>query len=275
MLKSVPQPLLRLIAPLALALAPLAMFWAPLAMALELSDYEFIDLSHPYNEDTLYWPTSTKKFHKESLAHGDTDGGYFYSANNLSTPEHGGTHLDAPIHFSANGMTTDQLPLEQLIAPGVVIDVSAQAAKDRNYRLTKEDVLTFEKTHGKIAPGTAVLLRTGWSQYWPDAKAYLGDDTPGDASNLSFPSFGEAAIRLLVQQRQIAIFGLDTASTDYGRSTDFIVHRIASGGDVPGLENLNALEKLPPTGFILIALPMKIEGGSGGPARVVALVPSS
>ena len=131
----------------------------------------------------------------------------------------------------------------------------------------------FEATHGKIKAGTAVLLRTGWGKYWPDTKSYLGDDTPGDASKLSFPSFGESATRLLVEERKVALIGLDTASIDYGPSKDFIVHRIAAKHNVPGIENLANLDKLPVTGFMLIALPVNIEGGSGGPVRVVALIP--
>ncbi len=242
------------------------------AHALDLSGHELIDLSYPYNADTIYWPTAPSRFELKRLAHGQTEAGFFYSANTLCTPEHGDTHLDAPIHFFAGRRTVDQVPLAQLIAPGVVIDVSVKAAQDRNYRLRPEDVLAFEKQHGRIAPGSAVLLRTGWGKYWPDVKAYLGDDTLGDASGLEFPSFGEDAARMLVEERKVALIGLDTASIDYGRSKDFIVHRIVAEHNVPGLENLANLERLPATGFTLIALPMKIEGGSGGPVRVVALV---
>ncbi|MCZ6895168.1 MAG: cyclase family protein [Gammaproteobacteria bacterium] len=163
--------------------------------------------------------------------------------------------------------------MERLIAPGVVIDVTKQAGADRNYRIEPRDVLAFEADHGFIEPGAIVLLRTGWSNYWPDRKAYLGDDSPGDASKLQFPSYGLEAARLLVEERKVALIGVDTASIDFGKSDDFEVHRIAAAGNVGGLENLTALEQLPPSGFVVIALPMKIEGGSGGPARVVALVP--
>ena len=243
------------------------------AWALNVSDYRLVDLSHSYNNKTLYWPTSPSKFEKKQLFHGITDGGWFYSANTICTPEHGGTHLDAPVHFSADGIATDEIPLDGLIAPAVVIDISGQAESDHNYRLTAEDVLSFEKRHGMIKAGTIVLLRTGWSRYWPDARTYLGDDTPGDAGNLQFPSYGEDAARLLVEKRQVIILGVDTASIDYGESDDFIVHRVAAARNVAGLENLTGLAGLPATGAVVMALPMKIEGGSGGPARVVALVP--
>lgn len=240
---------------------------------LEPADSQIVDLTHPYNEKTVYWPTSPSKFTMEKLAYGPTEGGYFYSAYTIATPEHGGTHLDAPRHFAEKGRTADEIPLDQLIGPAVVIDIAAKARADRNYRLTAEDVLAFEKTHGTIPADTIVLLRTDWSRHWPNAKAYLGDDTPGDASKLSFPSYGEGAARLLVDDRKVSALGIDTASIDYGRSTDFVVHRIAAARNVPGLENLTNLDRLPPRGATVIALPMKIEGGSGGPVRVIALLP--
>jgi kynurenine formamidase len=243
------------------------------AFALDIGDYRLVDLSHSYGADTLYWPTSPTAFEKEELGYGMTEGGWFYSSYSVCTPEHGGTHLDAPIHFAAGGISTEKIPLEKLVAPAVVIDVSEDASKDRNYRLTAEDVREFEAEHGEIAAGTIVLMRTDWSQHWPDAIAYLGDDTPGDASNLQFPGFGAEATRILAEQRKVALLGVDTASVDYGKSQDFIVHRIGAGQGVANLENLTNLDQLPATGALVLALPMKIEGGSGGPARVVALVP--
>jgi kynurenine formamidase len=242
--------------------------------SLDLSSYRLVDLTHPFNEYTLYWPTAPSRFELEELAYGHTEGGWFYSAYRLCTPEHGGTHLDAPIHFAADGQTTDQVPLERLVAPAVVIDISAQVAADRDYRLTQADVESFEKTHGRIEADTVVLLRTGFSRYWPDPKTYFGDDTPGDTSNLHFPSFSFEAARLLVEQRRVAVLGVDTASIDYGQSADFQVHRIAAKHNVPGLENLTNLDQLPPTGAVVIALPMKVEGGSGGPLRAIALLPT-
>jgi kynurenine formamidase len=243
------------------------------AQTIDLTRYRLVDLSHGYGPGTLYWPTSTTKFALKPDASGPTPGGWFYAANTLSTPEHGGTHLDAPRHFSEKGRTTDQIPLDQLVAPAVVIDVTKEAAADRDYRLTREAVVAFETANGTIALGTVVLLRTGWSRHWPNAKPYLGDDTPGDASKLSFPSYGAEAARLLVEDRGVAALGIDTASIDYGRSTDFQVHRIAAARNVPGFENLTNLDQLPARGGLVVALPMKIEGGSGGPLRAIALVP--
>ena len=256
-----------------IAFGVIAGFVALPALALEFGDYQIVDLTHSYGDDTLYWPTSPSKFAKEELSFGETAGGWFYSAYSICTPEHGGTHLDAPLHFAAEGLSTDRIPLRDLVANAVVIDVSEAAAADRNYLLTASDVLQFEAEHGRINAGDIVLLRTGWDRYWPDAKTYLGDDTAGDASKLEFPSYGEDSARLLVEERQVAMLGVDTASTDFGKSTDFVVHRIAAARNVSNLENLTNLDKLPSTGAVVVALPMKIAGGSGGPVRVIALVP--
>ena len=242
--------------------------------ALEVDEFRLVDLTHPYNEKTIYWPTSPSRFELETLAEGPTEAGWFYSAYAICTPEHGGTHLDAPVHFAAAGMAADELPLDKLIADAVVIDVSVKARGNPAFRLSASDVRGFEADHGRIEAGTIVLLRTGWSERWPDTRAYLGDDTPGDASRLSFPGYGADAARLLVEERGVAILGIDTASIDYGPSADFPVHRIAAARNVAGLENLTNLADLPATGAVVIALPMKIEGGSGGPVRVVALVPN-
>ena len=244
-----------------------ALFSLP-ATALDISEYYLVDLSHSYGDDTLYWPTSPSQFEKTVISFGETESGGFYSAFSICTPEHGGTHLDAPMHFARDGLSTDEVPLDNLIAPAVVIDVSEKAADDRGYLLSVDDVHSFEDAHGPIAPGTIVLLHTGWSKYWPDARTYMGE-----IGKLEFPSYGEDAARLLVEARKVAILGIDTASTDFGTSKKFVVHRVAAENNVSNLENLTNLDDLPPTGALVIALPMKIEGGSGGPVRVVALVP--
>ncbi|HKX58027.1 MAG TPA: cyclase family protein [Steroidobacteraceae bacterium] len=241
------------------------------AEPLDLQHYRLVDLTHAYDKDTVFWPSGPTHFDLKRLHYGETDAGFFYSANTFCTPEHGGTHLDAPIHFARDRQTAEQVPLERLVGPVVVIDVSDKAAAERDYRVTPEDVLAFEAKHGRIESGMRVLVRTGWSRRWPDATAYLGHAT--DAAKLHFPSYGAEAARLLVEERKVALLGIDTASIDYGPAPDFPVHRIAAAANVPGLENMTGLEALPPRGAILVALPMKIAGGSGGPTRVVALVP--
>lgn len=243
------------------------------ADAIEFDDYELVDLSHSYDKETIYWPTSPTAFELKQLSYGVTEAGYFYAANSFSTPEHGGTHIDAPIHFAEHGWHVAEIPLERLMGTAIVIDISSQAKHDRDYRLTVADVESFEKAHGKIEAGAMVLLRTDFSKYWPDAARYLGSNTPGDASDLHFPGYGEAATRLLVEQRKVKALGIDTASIDFGPSTNFIVHQIVGANSVLGFENLTNLDKLSAVGSSLIALPMKIGGGSGAPLRVVALLP--
>lgn len=232
-----------------------------------------VDLSHAFDAGTIYWPTSPTRFDLTPLASGVTEGGWFYSANSFCAPEHGGTHLDAPIHFARGKRTADQIPVRQLVAPAAVIDVSKAAADDPDYRLSVADVRAWEKKNGTIPGGAIVLLRTGWSARWPDRKRYLGDDAPGDASNLHFPSYGPEAAALLVRDRRVGALGVDTASIDPGDSKDFPVHRLAAEANVPGLENLTGLGALPGSGAWVIALPMKVGGGSGGPLRAIALVP--
>ncbi|HEX9800077.1 MAG TPA: cyclase family protein [Thermoanaerobaculia bacterium] len=243
--------------------------------ALDLATAAIVDLGHVYDEQTVYWPTDTRGFRLERLAYGQTAAGFFYAANAFCTAEHGGTHLDAPIHFHQGGATADAVPLQRLVAPAVVIDVVEKAESDSDYRLTVADVEAFERVHGRINPGEIILLHTGWSVRWPDRSRYLGDDTPGDASNLHFPAYGAEAAELLVRQRHVAALGLDTASLDHGPSRDFPVHRIVAAADVPGFENLTNLDRLPPRGGWIVALPMKIGGGSGAPLRAVALMPAA
>ena len=238
-----------------------------------VAGWRMIDLSHAYGGNTLYWPTDTRGFALETLAEGHTEAGYFYAAKQFATAEHGGTHLDAPVHFAEGGDDVASIPLDRLILPGIVVDVTEQAAADPDYLVTAGDIGAWEELHGPVPGGAAVLIRTGWPDRWPDALAYLGDNTPGDASNLHFPGVGEDAARLLIEERGIGMLGIDTASVDYGQSTDFIVHQIGGAAGVPNLENVGDLSELPETGFLLVALPMKIEGGTGAPVRIVALVP--
>lgn len=239
-----------------------------------LDEVNIVDLSHTYDNSTIFWPTSPIGFEHKALAFGPSGNGYFYAAYTFNMPEHGGTHLDAPIHFSRGAKTVGELPISDFYAPLAIIDVSAKATADRDYRLAPEDIAAFEEKHGTLTPGTAVVVRTNWSKFWPDTKAYLGDDTPGDASNLSFPGFGAAAAKVLVA-RKVSMIGIDTASIDYGKSKDFAVHVVIAGANIPALENLANLSGLPETGSWILAAPMKIGRGSGAPARVIAFVPKS
>ncbi|MEK8093696.1 cyclase family protein [Methylocystis sp. IM3] len=243
------------------------------AQTIDLAASKVIDLSHPYDANTVYWPTEPTGFQLKQEHKGLTKGGFFYYSNTFCSPEHGGTHIDAPMHFAENHWTNAEIPLDRLIRPAVVIDISEKASKNRDYALSPADVQEWEKNNGRIPDGAIVLLRTGWSARWPHRKAYLGDDTPGVATNLHFPAFGPEAATLLVSDRHVSMIGLDTASIDIGPSQDFMVHRIVSAANVPGLENLANLDQLPATGAVVMAMPMKIAQGSGAPARVIAFAP--
>ena len=240
--------------------------------ASAVDESKIVDLTYAFDRDTVYWPTA-KPFMLEKVAAGRTDAGFWYAANNISLAEHGGTHLDAPIHFAEGKWTADEIPLDKLIGPATVIDVRSQAARDPDYRVTVEDIRRSEKAHGRIPEGAVVLVLTGWGRFWPDKKKYLGTDKPGDVDHLHFPGFSREVAEFLVKERVIDAVGIDTASLDYGQSKDFIVHRILNGANKPGLENVANLDRLPPRGATLIALPMKIKGGSGGPVRIIALLP--
>lgn len=234
-----------------------------------------IDLTHAFDAETIYWPTDTRGFQLETVFSGETDKGYYYSANRFAAAEHGGTHVDAPVHFAAGRRTLDRIPVEQLIGPGVLIDASAACEADPDHLVGVAELESFERAHGRIPDGAIVLLFTGYGARWPDRARYLGTDLRGDeaVTKLHFPGLDPDAARWLVERRTIGAVGLDTPSIDRGPSSLFESHRILFAKDVPAFENVANLDRLPATGFQVIALPMKIKDGTGGPLRIVAVVP--
>jgi len=234
---------------------------------------KWVDLTHSFSATSIYWPTDTAGFRLEQLAHGHTPGGWFYSSYRFSSAEHGGTHLDAPIHFAEKGWTNDQLPLTSLVGAAAVVDVTARVTPD--YLLTVDDLTKWEAEHGRIPKGAILLVRTGWDSKYRDRTAYLGTALTGASAvpQLHFPGVSAEAAQWLVDNRSIAALGIDTPSVDYGQSADFRAHVILYSKNIPGFENVANLSALPATGSFVVALPMKIEGGSGGPLRIVAYVP--
>jgi kynurenine formamidase len=230
-----------------------------------------IDLSYPFDATTVYWPTA-ETFQLETDFEGTTEQGYFYSAYRYRAAEHGGTHLDAPVHFAKGRRSVDQIPLEQLMGPGVLIDVTQQCAANTDYLVSISDIQNWEKRYGRIPAGSIVLLRTGFGKYYPDRKKYLGTDERGAGAvpKLHFPGLDPKAATWLTQNRSIKAIGLDTASIDRGQSTLFESHRILFDKNIPAFENVANLDQLPVKGFSIVALPMKIKGGSGGPLRIIA-----
>jgi kynurenine formamidase len=239
-----------------------------------LSTGRWIDLSHEYSSETINWPTEPP-FRLEVVAAGMTPGGWYYASNRFSTPEHGGTHLDAPVHFAEGMSTTDRVTLDRLTGPAVVVDVRARADSSADYLVGVADLEGWESRQGRIPDGAIVLLRTGWSTRWPDRARYLGTTKTGAAAvpELHFPGLDSAAAEWLVRQRRIDALGIDTPSIDRGQSRDFIAHRILMAADMPLFENVASLDSLPELGAYVVALPMKIRGGTGGPLRIAALAP--
>lgn len=235
---------------------------------------QWIDLSYDLSSETVYWPTA-EPFKLDTVSAGMTEKGYYYSAYQFCAAEHGGTHIDAPIHFAEGRKTVDEIPLSQLIAPAIKIDVSQKALADRDYQISKEDFSAWESAHGKIPDGSIVLLQTGYGQYWPDRVKYLGTAKRGTegVAELHFPGLHPEAAAWLVSNRKVSAIGLDTASIDYGQSQNFASHVTLMGQNVPAFENVANLEKVPTVGAQIIALPMKIKGGSGGPLRIIAFLP--
>lgn len=234
---------------------------------------EWVDLSHSFGDDTIYWVTA-EPFKRTTVAEGVTDKGYYYSAYNFSGAEHGGTHLDAPIHFAEGKRTADQIELSQLVGPAVKIDVSEKSSADRDYLITAEDFKAWEAANGKIPDWSIILLQTGFASRWPDKKSYLGTDQKGpDAvKDLHFPGLHPEAAKWLVENRKFKAIGIDTASIDYGQSTDFQSHVALMTNNIPAFENVGDMSRLPAKGFHVVAFPMKIKGGSGGPLRIAALL---
>lgn len=225
----------------------------------------------------MYWPNNPTGFKLDTQFNGITPAGFYYSSNQFFAPEHGGTHLDAPVHFAKGKWSSDEIPLQNLLGESVVIDVSSKTKDNADYLITVADVEAWEKENGKIPENAVLLFKTGWGQYYPDAVKYLGTAEKGaDAiSKLHFPSISPELAAWLVKNRKIKAIGIDTSSVDYGQSKDFKTHQIIYTEDIVGFENVANIEKLPTKGAFIVALPMKIKGGTGGPLRLIAWIPGS
>ena len=238
------------------------------------SDGQWIDLTHSFDEHTIYWPTSDL-FRLDTVSEGITDSGYYYAAFKFCTAEHGGTHLDAPVHFAEGKHAMEEIPVDRLIGEAIVMDVSEKALQNPDYQVSVADFEQWESTNGPLPDDAIVLIYTGYSRFWPDPLKYMGTLERGveAVALLHFPGLDPEAARWLVQNRSIKVIGLDTPSIDYGQSKLFESHRILFEENIPAFENIANLERLPSTGAFLVALPMKIKGGSGGPLRIVAFLP--
>jgi kynurenine formamidase len=236
-------------------------------------DGKWIDLSHSYDQNTPYWPTA-EGFEMDTVFAGMTPGGYYYSAYQFSSAEHGGTHIDAPVHFAEGRQSVDEIPLENLTGLAIVIDVRDSVADYIDYQISVADFQNWEAINGKMPDDVIILINTGFARFWPDKLKYLGTDLRGAeaVALLHFPGLHPDAAQWLIDQRSVKAIGLDTPSIDYGRSSDFKSHRILFTKNIPVFENLANLDALPNDGAYIVALPMKIKGGSGGPLRIAAWV---
>ena len=237
------------------------------------ADFDLVDLTHALSEDSLYWPNGSP-FEYERQLWGTGEDGTWYAMGYFATPEHLGTHLDAPIHFAESGWTNAEIPLGRFLAPAVVVDISARAATDADTTLQADDIDRWIEEHGELPPGAIILVRTGWSTQWPDWNGYYGSDDPFDTTTMHFPGVSPAGAERAIAAGAVGV-GIDTASIDPGNDLAFRAHRVLAEAQLFNLENLTSLDQLPEAGAYLIALPAKIEGGSGAPARVVGLVPRS
>jgi kynurenine formamidase len=245
---------------------------APQSPAVTLDDLvsgtaKTVDLSYPLNKNSAFWPGENyKPFELHTIATLEQNG---VLSKAFASPEHLGTHIDAPNHFAKDQISVDQIKPESLFAPGVVIDVVGPVSLDPDFRLSVEHIKTWETQQGRIPDGAIVLLHTGWDRHWGDTLRYQNKDARGE---MHFPAFSAAAAKFLVEERNVRGIGLDTMSMDYGVSKDFPVHKVVNGAGRYGLENVANLDKLPPRDFYLFVAPMKIETGSGGPTRIFAIV---
>ncbi len=233
----------------------------------------WIDLTYEFSNETIYWPTSDL-FQIDTVAVGLMEAGFYYESYKISTAEHGGTHLDAPIHFSEGKQSTEEIPLDRLIGPALIVDVTDKVATNRDYLVSVEDLVDWEAANGMIEDGSIILIRTGYGKYWPDPEAYLGTALrgPEGVAALHFPGLGSEAATWLVENRNIDALGIDTASIDRGQSATYDAHQILFKSNIPAFENVANLDQLPVKGSEVIALPMKIKNGSGGPLRIIARI---
>jgi len=226
-----------------------------------------VDLTHALNEQVPTFEATDKSPYQVKTAATVAKKGYFL--REFCVPEHFGTHLDAPAHFVEGLWTVDQIPAERLVSPLVVIDAVAKAKADADYQIAVEDIAAWERVHGEIPLNAVVIANTGWNSRWSSADAYRNADAKGVKH---FPGYSKDAATFLVEGRKVNGLGIDTLSIDYGPSTDFPVHQYTMAHSIYHLENVANLEHVPASGAVVVAAPIKLEGGSGGPVRILALV---
>ncbi|HNW72343.1 MAG TPA: cyclase family protein [Bacteroidales bacterium] len=243
-------------------------------LSMQLQKASWIDLSHEYDSNTVYWPTNVK-FRHDTVFCGINSQNYFYASFKYSAEEHGGTHFDAPLHFHQGGESIEKIGMERLHGPAVVVDVTGQTSQNRDYLVGKTDLENWEKIHGRIPDGAVILLRTGWGKFYHDHLKYTGTLKTGveGVRELHFPGLDPQAAKWIAENRKVVAIGIDTPSIDNGQSTEFLTHRILCASGITAYENIARLDEVPEKGAYIVAFPMKIKGGSGAPLRIAAILP--
>ncbi len=226
-----------------------------------------IDLTHPLNEHCPNWEGSQESpFQASELGNIERDG---YYSRVFSTQEHYGTHLDAPAHFAAGAWTVDEIPADRLVRPLVVVNVQQRADDDPDYAVSVEDIAACERTHGAIPQGAVVIAYTGWDKRWAKQEDFRNEQADGVTH---YPGFSLEVAEFLVGSRGVVGLGIDTMSVDIGATTTYPVHIFTSQHRIYHLENVANLAMVPPTGALIVVAPIKLEKGSGGQVRLLALV---
>jgi kynurenine formamidase len=251
---------------------------APLVSALAAGAVEIVDLTAPLSAETpiIQLPpqfAQTARFELEELSRYDDRGPAWYW-NNFRSGEHTGTHFDAPNHWVSGKDLDDvaSVPARRLIGPAVVLDFSDRAAADPDFLLEVEHIREWESAHGPLPEGGWLLYRTGWDARSESQEQFLNADDAGPHT----PGVSPACARWLADEAPIIGMGVETVGTDAGAAHSFDppfpCHNALMGSGKYGLTQLQNLAQLPATGALLIAAPLPIVGGSGAPARVLALV---
>ncbi|XP_052082376.1 isatin hydrolase-like [Mytilus californianus] len=235
-------------------------------------DFKVVDLTHDHSNTTIYWP-GNPEYNFTILARGNTTGGFWYESNYIGTAEHGGTHLDSPAHFYKDRLRTHNIPIENLVGPGVIINVKNKAAANADYQVSIDDLKQWENIYKQIPENAIVIMNSGWNDRYPNASLVFNTDSPTDSNTFHFPAWHETTIEWLISKRSVNVVGVDTPSTDFGQSKTFPVHILLGQANIPGAENVANLDAIPEAGSIIFVAVTKIYDGSGGPARIFATVP--
>jgi kynurenine formamidase len=224
-----------------------------------------VDLTHTIHPNIPIWPGDPPT-EITTVSQIETSG---YFLRKFSMSEHSGTHMNAPKSFDSAGASIDSYPPQSLVVPAIAIDIRNRSLANPDYTLTIDDILTWEQQYQAIAPGSIIILYTGWQERWHDDRAFFNRDDHGICH---FPGFGKAATQFLLEKRLIAGVGTDTHGVDPGQDETFTINKLVLEKQLIVLENLTNLHELPAVGIVLVIGILRLVGGSGSPVSVLAFV---